>query len=299
MRLIECVPNISEGRRLDVVRTIVDQLRARPGVRVLDVSSDWDHNRSVITMAGDARSLKDASMTLAAAAVELINLRTHQGAHPRIGALDVLPFVPLGSTSTHECIELAWDIGRLIASRLNVPVYLYELASRRPDRCRLEDIRRGQFEGLAAKMRDVDWWPDYGPAIPHLTAGATVVGARRLLVAYNVNLATEQLDVARRIARAVRTSSGGLPAVKALGVPLPHRGIVQVSMNLTDYQQTPIRVAYERVAREAEANGVEVLESEIIGLVPAAAMAGTTPDAIKLATFSEEKILENQLGRLT
>ena len=296
MALIECVPNISEGRRPAIVEMLAGEARAVPGVRMLNHSADPSHNRSVFTMAGDPPGLKTAVLAMAWCAVRTIDMRSHHGAHPRVGAVDVVPFIPLGDTSMSECVALAQEVGRAIAERLNVPVYLYEEAAPREARRRLEDIRRGQFEGLAAKMKEPDWAPDFGPSAPHPTAGATVVGARRALIAYNVNLATDNLEVAKQIARAVRERSGGLRYVKALGLPLPHRGIVQVSMNLTDFTQTPIQAVFDRILGEATKSGVEVLESEIVGLIPEAALAATTPAALRLYEFSEAQILERRLA---
>ena len=297
MSLIECVPNISEGRRASVIDILAMEARSVPGVRLLDYSADPSHNRSVFTMAGSRIALKRAVLAMAWSAVHTIDLRIHRGEHPRLGAVDVVPFIPLGDTTMSECVELARDVGRSIAERLEVPVFLYEEAASREDRRRLEDIRRGQFEGLAAKMRQPGWAPDFGPATPHPTAGATVVGARRALIAFNVNLATNRLDIARRIAAAVRERNGGLPNVKALGLALPHRGIVQVSMNLTDYERTPVQTAFDRVVVEASRSGVNVLESELVGLIPEAALAGTNAGHLRLHGFSESQILERRLAR--
>jgi glutamate formiminotransferase len=296
MSLIECVPNVSEGQRAEVVERLADEIRGSSGVRLLDYSADPAHNRSVFTMAGSADGLETAVLAFVARAVQLIDLRTQRGEHPRLGAVDVVPFIPLGGTSMSECVALARTVGRSIAVRLNVPVYLYEEAASNPARKHLEDIRRGQFEGLPARMAQPEWAPDYGPSMPHLTAGATVVGARHALIAYNVNLATDRIDVARRVASAVRASSGGLPCVKALGLSLADRGIVQVSMNLTNYKQTPIGLVFERVAAEAAKAGVAVAESEIVGLIPEAALSGTTPESLRLRGFSEDRILERRLA---
>jgi glutamate formiminotransferase len=295
--VIECVPNISEGRRPAVVEMLAADARAVAGVQLLDYSADPSHNRSVYTMAGDAEALKTAVLAMASSAVRTIDLRAHRGVHPRIGAIDVVPFIPLGETTMRECVTLARDVGRAIAERLNVPVYLYEEAASNDTRRRLENIRRGRFEGLAAKMNDPDWTPDFGPSTPHPTAGATAVGARRALIAFNVNLATSQLSVARRIAAAVRERNGGLPAVKALGLALPERGIVQVSMNLTDFQQTAVETAFQRVATEAANAGVDVLESELVGLIPEAALKGTTAARLRLRDFSDDRILERRLAK--
>ena len=243
-----------------------------PGVRLLDHSSDASHNRSVITMAGEPAALKQAMLALFEIAVAEIDLRTHSGEHPRLGAVDVVPFIPIEGATMDDCVKLAKETGAEVARRFQVPVYLYEEASTNPARKNLEDIRRGQFEGLAAKMSQPEWAPDYGPPAPHPSAGATVIGARMPLIAYNINLATNRLDVAKKIAAAVRFSSGGFRYVKAMGVALEDRGIVQVSMNLTNYEKTPIFRVFEAVKREAERYGVAVLESEIVGLVPAAAL---------------------------
>jgi glutamate formiminotransferase / 5-formyltetrahydrofolate cyclo-ligase len=296
MSLIECVPNVSEGRRSAVVDTLAGAIRSVHGALLLDSSADPSHNRSVFTLAGTADALEMAVLALVAQAVRLIDLRTHHGEHPRLGAVDVVPFIPLGSSTMAACVALARTVGRSIADQFALPVYLYGEAALNPRRRHLEDIRRGQFEGLAARMTDPEWTPDFGPSTPHPTAGATVVGARRPLIAYNVNLATDQIDIARRVAAAVRESSGGLPCVKALGMATADRGIVQVSMNLTDYERTPIQVAFDRVVAEAAKNGIAVLDSEIIGLIPAAALAGTTPEHLRARGFSANQILEHRLA---
>jgi glutamate formiminotransferase len=279
--LIECVPNVSEGRRSDVVDRIVQQVERVPGARLLDRSSDPSHNRSVITLAGDPSPLKDAILAMFEIAVADIDLRTHSGEHPRVGAIDVVPFIPIEGATMDDCVMLARETGAEVAKRFQLPVYLYEEASNNPARKNLEDIRRGEFEGLAAKMSQPGWAPDYGPAIPHPSAGATVIGARMPLIAYNINLATDRLDVAKKIAAAVRFSSGGFRYVKAMGVALDDRRIVQVSMNLTNYEKTPVLRVFEAVRREAERHGVAVLESEIVGLVPAAALVDTARQVLQ------------------
>ena len=293
--LIECVPNISEARREHVIDRLADEVRGIEGVSLLDRSSDVSHNRSVFTIAGTAAALSDAVLGLVSVALETIDLRVHDGVHPRVGAVDVVPFVPLTNATMADCVDLARRVGRQIADRFGVPVYLYEHAAVDPARRRLPDIRRGEFEGLAAKMSRPEWRPDFGPAHPHATAGATVVGAREILVAYNVNLATGRLEVARRIASLIRERDGGLPGVRALGLSLPHRGIVQVSMNLVDHRTTALRVVFDRIAAEAAREGVDVLESEIVGLVPSAALAGTTPGHLRLSGFSADQVLEERL----
>jgi glutamate formiminotransferase len=293
--IIECVPNISEGRRADVVDRVVDAVRHVRGARLLDYSSDASHNRSVITMAGDAAPLKDAVLAIFQTALAEIDLRIHKGEHPRLGAVDVVPFVPIEGVTMEACVALANETARSVAERFALPVYLYEEASSNPLRKNLEDIRRGEFEGLAAKMATGGWAPDYGPPTPHPTAGASVIGARMPLIAYNINLATDRLDVAKKIAAAIRFSSGGFRYVKAMGVTLADRNIVQVSINLTNYEKTPMLRVFEAVQHEAERYGVNVLESEIVGLVPSAALIDTAQSALQLAGFRRTQILETRL----
>ncbi len=295
MAVIECVPNVSEGRRLDVIARMSDALKAVKGLRVLDVQSDAAHNRSVFTLAGDAAALAAGVPVLFEQAVAHIDLRTHKGEHPRLGAVDVVPFIPIDGVTMAECVILAKAVAAEVASHFSLPVYLYEDASANPARKNLEDIRRGEFEGLAAKMSEPAWAPDFGPSVPHQSAGASVIGARMPLIAYNINLATARLDVAKKIAAAIRMSSGGLRYVKAMGIPLEDRGIVQVSMNLTNYEKTPIFRVFDLVKREAERYGVSVLESEIVGLVPAAALRQTVEYYLQLEGFSAGQVLENKL----
>ena len=295
MSVIECVPNISEGRRAEVITSIADALRAVPRLRVLDVQSDASHNRSVFTLAGDAASLAAGIPVLFEHAIAAIDLRTHRGEHPRLGAVDVVPFVPIADVAMAECVALAKQIGADVAERFELPVYLYEDASSQPHRKRLEDIRRGEFEGLAAKMRDAAWTPDFGPTAPHPSAGASVIGARMPLIAYNINLATDRLDVAKKIASAIRHSSGGFRFVKAMGIALEDRGIVQVSMNLTNYEKTPVFRVFETVKREAARYGVSILDSEIVGLVPAGALTQAAEFYLQLEGFSGGQVLENKL----
>jgi glutamate formiminotransferase len=294
--IVECVPNISEGRRSEVVDAIVARVASAASVTVLDVSSDASHNRSVLTLAGTTvDGLRDAVLALVEAAIGVIDLRRHEGEHPRLGAVDVVPFVPIEGATMAECVALARSTGEAIADRFAVPVYLYEEAASTPARRNLEDIRRGEFEGLAARMREGGWAPDFGPSAPHPSAGAVVVGARMPLIAFNINLATDRLDVAKRIASAVRFSSGGLRFVKAMGVTLGDRQIVQVSMNLTNYEKTPMFRAFELVAREAARYGVAVLESEIVGLVPSAALIATAAWYLRLVGFTQQQVLEQRL----
>ena len=298
MPLIECVPNLSEGRRPDIVGTIVDGVRATPGVRVLDVSSDASHNRTVITMVGDRTSMKASVLTLFERALDSIDLRSHSGEHPRLGAVDVVPFIPIADVTMADCVALARETAAAVASRFDLPVFLYEEAASSEKRRNLADVRRGEFEGLSAKLADPAWQPDFGPAVPHPSAGAAVIGARMPLIAFNVNLDTDRLDIARQIAAAVRFSSGGLPAVKALGVTLAEKGIVQVSMNLTNYHRTSIATAFAAVRAEADRRGTAVLESEIIGLIPAGAIACVHPAELLLTTFSEDQVLERRVAKV-
>lgn len=296
MAIIECVPNVSEGRRTDLLERVAAAIRAVPGVRLLDHSSDASHNRSVFTMAGDAAPLKQAVLALYDQVLPAVDLRTHKGEHPRVGAVDVVPFVPIQGATMEACVALAKDVAGAVAETYGVPVFLYEEASANPARKNLEDIRRGEFEGLAAKMASPGWAPDYGPAQPHPTAGASVVGARMPLIAYNINLATDRLDVARKIAAAIRHSSGGYRYVKAMGVRLDDRGgIAQVSMNLTNYEKTPIFRVFETVKREAARYGVAILESEIVGLVPSEALVRAAEFYLQLERFSADQVLENKL----
>lgn len=297
--MIEAVPNISEGRRGGVVRAVADAVGAVRGVRLLDCSSDASHNRSVLTLAGEAGPLREAVLRLFDAAAARIDLRRHEGVHPRIGAVDVVPFVPLDGASMDACVALAHAVGREAAERLQAPILLYEAAATAPARRRLEDVRRGQFEGLAEKLIQPRWRPDYGPPRPHPSAGATAVGARGPLIAFNVNLASDDLDAARRIARTVRESSGGLPAVKAMGVRLAGAGrrLVQVSMNLTDYRRTPLSDVLARVTLEAHRAGIAFAGTELVGLVPREAIDGSAGGRAMLDVIPEERTIEARLAR--
>ena len=295
MPVIEAIPNISEGRRTEVIDAIADAVAAVPGVRLLDRSSDASHNRTVLTLAGEGEALHAAALVLYDKAIAAIDLGSHVGEHPRLGAVDVLPFVPLEGATMADCVALARAVAADVAARHAVPVYLYEEAAVEPTRRSLEDIRRGEFEGLAGKMVSPGWAPDFGPASPHKTAGATVIGARMPLIAYNINLATDRLDVARRVAAAVRHSSGGLRYVKAMGVMLEDRRVAQVSMNLTNYEKTPLPRVFEFVKREAARYGVGVLESEIVGLVPQAALLAAAEYFLQIEGFTPDLVLENRL----
>ncbi len=298
MAIIECIPNISEGRRPQVVEEIADAVGRIRGVRLLDRSSDTTHNRTVLTFAGEADPLRDAVLALFEVAVSRIDVRTHRGAHPRIGAVDVVPFVPIEGVTMADCVALARQTAADVSDRFSIPVFLYEDAATRPARRHLEDIRRGQFEGLAGRMRTAEWAPDFGPPQPHPSAGASAIGARMPLIAYNINLATDRLDVATAIAAAVRHSSGGFRFVKALGLRLEAHGIVQVSMNLTNFERTPLFRVFQTVQHEAARHGVAVLESEVVGLVPAAALVAVAEHFLQLRSFRADQVLETRLRKL-
>ncbi|MCP5114416.1 MAG: glutamate formimidoyltransferase [bacterium] len=298
-RLVECVPNVSEGRRRDTVRALCQTIADVPGVLLLDCQSDVDHNRSVITFAGTWEAVLEAAVRLAGAAAEMIDLRRQRGVHPRIGALDVLPFVPLRGATLEDCARLAVEAGEEIWSRHRIPVYLYEAAARRTARRNLADIRRGQFEGLREAVRtDARRRPDIGGPDPHPSAGATAIGARKLMIAYNVLLATSDAGIARRIARKIRFSSGGLPHVKAMGVLLDSRKQAQVSMNLTDFEVTPPHVVFEAISRQAEQMNTAVAGSEIVGLIPQKALDMAAGRDLRIQNFHPRLVLENRLAEL-
>lgn len=293
-QIIESVPNVSEGQRADVIDAIVASVK-RPGVRVLDVQSDKDHNRTVLSLAGDASALQHGIVSLFEAAVERLDLRRHKGEHPRMGAVDVVPFIPIEGATMADCVALAKAVAAAVAERVGVPIYLYEEAAAGPHRRNLEDIRRGEFEGLAAKMKDASWAPDFGPAVPHPSAGASVVGARMPLIAFNINLSTADVEIAKKIAKGMRHSSGGYRFVKAMGLKLEERGIAQVSMNMTDFKKTPLSRVFESVRAEAERYGVSIVGSEIVGLVPSEALIDAADYFLRLEGFRPSQILERRL----
>ncbi|MBI4550890.1 MAG: glutamate formimidoyltransferase [Candidatus Latescibacteria bacterium] len=295
-RLVECVPNFSEGRRPEVVDGIAAVITSVAGVRLLDREMDKSHNRAVLTFVGEPDAVRAAAFDACAKATELINLEEHRGEHPRMGATDVIPFVPVAGVTMEECVRLARELGAMIAERLHIPVYLYAAAATRPEREDLAKVREGEFEGLRTLIQtDPARRPDFGEARIHPTAGAVAVGARMPLIAYNVNLGTTDVRVAKQIARAVRGRDGGLRYVKALGFSLEDRGLVQVSMNLTDSRGTPIHRAFELIKREAERYGVPVVESEIVGLVNLEAIAETAAYFLQLAGFDRTQILEDKV----
>ncbi|HEV2282671.1 MAG TPA: glutamate formimidoyltransferase [bacterium] len=290
--LVECVPNVSEGRRAGVIARLAGAAGAGAGARLLDVSSDADHNRTVLTFAGAPEAVYEAACRVAAAAVAEIDLTRHEGVHPRIGAVDVVPFVPLHRATMAECVALAHRFAVYAAECLHLPVYLYAEAARRPEFRGLAAIRRGGFEGLRTAIRTAERRPDAGPAQVHPTAGAVAVGARGVLIAMNVDLAGVDVAVARSIARAVRESSGGLPAVQAMGMWLPRRGVAQVSMNLLDYHRTPPLAAFERVRDEAQRRGAGVAAGELIGCAPRDALPPDPVTALCLREFHPGQILD-------
>jgi glutamate formiminotransferase len=301
--LVECVPNFSEGRDKTKVDAIIHALLAGPDVYLLDQEMDADHNRSVITLVGTLESVGEASLRGIGRAAELIDLNHHQGAHPRLGATDVVPFVPIAGVTLEDCVRLAERVAEETWRRFQIPTYLYEAAARRPERKNLEDIRRGQFEGVRDEVRaNRDRLPDFGPAFGgaalHPTAGATVVGARKFLIAYNINLNTPDVAIAQSIARKIRASSAGLPCVKAIGVDLKTQNLTQVSTNLTDFETTPISAVFDAVAREAAAHGAGIVASEIVGLIPQRAFDDASVRPLKLANFHPDMVIENRLAQV-
>jgi len=296
-RLIECVPNFSEGRDPAKVEALVTAMQAVAGVCVLDKEMDADHNRCVITLAGEPEPVAEAALRSVGKALELIDLTKHSGAHPRLGATDVVPFIPIEGVQLEDCVALARKVGREIWERYRIPVYFYEAAATRPERLNLENIRKGQFEGVREEvLKNPDRAPDVGEPRLHPTAGATAVGARKFLIAYNINLNTSDISVANKIAKAIRFSSGGLRYAKAMGVDLKARGLAQVSINMTDFEQTPLHRVFEMVKREAERYGVAIVGSEIVGLIPKKALELTADFYLQLENFTAAQVLENRLA---
>lgn len=295
MKLVESVPNFSEGRRENVVRALVAEAEKYDGIWVLDWSMDADHNRSVVTLIGTPDKIVDALFDMVKKASELIDLRHHEGEHPRMGATDVIPFVPVMNMTMEECIELSKKLGKRIGEELKIPVYLYERSATKPERENLANIRKGEFEGFFEKIKDPNWKPDFGPDEVHPTAGVVAVGAREYLIAYNVNLATNDLSIAKKIAKAVRHISGGFRYVKAIGLELKEKGVVQVSMNLTNYKKSPIFRVFETIKREAARYGVNVLESEIIGMVPLQAVLDSFMWYLQVNDFDINRVIEQKV----
>ncbi|MBP7892599.1 MAG: glutamate formimidoyltransferase [Firmicutes bacterium] len=295
MRVVECVPNFSEGRKPEVVADIVAAVTSVQGVRLLDFSSDASHNRSVVTFVGTPEVVEAAAFAGIARARDLIDMEQHHGEHPRLGATDVVPFVPIAGVTMAECVDMARSLGRRVGQELGIPVYLYEKAATRPERRNLADVRRGEYEGLKLTIGAPERAPDFGPPSVHPTAGATVIGARMPLIAFNVNLGTSDVEIAKKIARAVRGSSGGLVYVKALGVMLEDKHVAQVSMNLVNYVKTPIHRVLEMVRREAARYGVAVVETELIGLTPLDAVLDTAAYYLQLPKLGRSQVIEARI----
>ena len=294
-KILESVPNFSEGRNIEKIEKIVQSFRGREGVKLLDYQRDEDHNRCVVTVVGEPEALKAAVLESMGAAIAVIDMRSHRGQHPRMGAVDVVPFIPVKNVSTQEAVELSRQVAEAAAQKFNLPIFLYEESATAPHRRNLADIRKGQFEGMPEKVKQPDWKPDFGPVDIHPTAGVTAVGARMPLVAYNVNLGTADLGIANDIARKVRHLSGGLRYCKAIGVELKDRGIVQVSINMTDYTKTALYRVFELIRIEARRWGVPVVGSEIVGLVPMGALVDTAAYYLQLENFKMEQVLESRI----
>ncbi len=292
--IIECVPNVSEGRDKSKIKEIITNLE-KTGVKILDYSSDPDHNRSVITFVGDRNTVKEGAFQVAKDAVRLIDLRTHKGTHPRMGAVDVIPFIPVKNVSMKDCVGISREVGKRIAEELKVPVYLYAESATSPERVKLPNIRKGEFEGFFEKIKDPNWKPDFGEPVVHPTAGVTAVGAREFLIAYNINLDTKDLKIAKKIARSIRESSGGLRYVQAKGMELKEKGCVQVSMNILNYKKAPLYRIFEIVKMEAARYGVNILESELIGLMPMDAALKSLAFYMRFPKLSDDNILESKI----
>jgi glutamate formiminotransferase len=294
-RIIECVPNFSEGRDVNKIEKIVAPFREKEGLRLLDYQRDHDHNRLVVTIVGEPEALKSVLIETIGIAIELIDMKKHRGQHPRMGAIDVVPFIPIKKVTMKEAVDISKEVAREIAEKYQLPVFLYEESATQPNRKSLATIRKGQFEGMAAKITTPEWKPDFGPAKVHPTAGVTAVGARMPLVAFNVNLNTDNLEIADQVAKRVRHISGGLPHCKALGIALKESGIVQVSMNMTDYTKTGLYQSFELIKTEAKRYGVDIVGSEIVGLVPMAALVDTAVYYLGIEDFGMKQVLEYRI----
>ncbi len=295
-KIVECVPNISEGRDLKIVEKVVDEVRNTLGVALLDYSSDASHNRSVITFTGSPEGVAEAAVKIAKKAAELIDLTKHTGEHPRMGAVDVIPFIPIKEMSVEECVELSKAVGKRVYEEAGIPVFLYEASASAPHRENLAAIRKGQFEGMAEKVKDPQWTPDFGGAHIHPTAGVVAVGTRMPLIAFNINLSTSDVTIANDIAKIIRRSSGGLDCVKAMGVLLEDRNVAQVSINMTNYKKTPLYRVVEFVRFEAARYGVHVIGTEMIGLSPMRALVDSAEYYLQIEKFdADRQVLENYL----
>lgn len=295
-KLVECVPNFSEGRNKEVIEKIVDEVRKTDGVKLLDYCSDKDHNRSVVTFIGEPQNVKEAAFKLIAKAAELIDMSKHSGAHPRMGATDVVPFIPIRDITTEECVQIAKELGKKVGDELNIPVYLYEDAATAPERQNLANIRKGQYEGFFEKIKKPEWKPDFGPCEMNKKSGATVIGARFPLIAYNVNLGTDNIEIANAIAKKIRHISGGLRYAKAVGVMLTERNIAQVSINMVNYEKTAVYTIQEMVKMEAKRYGVPVVGAEVIGLIPMKALIDCAEYYLQIENFDIKQVLETNLS---
>ena len=295
MRLVECVPNFSEGRNSKNIEKILAPFRKQKGVKLLDYQTDEDHNRLVVTVVGEPPALKTAVIAAMGSAIEAIDMNSHQGQHPRMGAIDVVPFIPIRNISMKDTIAFSKEVAQEAAQQYSLPIFLYERSASRPERQNLATIRKGQYEGMAEKIKQPEWKPDFGPAQIHPTAGVTAVGARMPLVAYNVNLDSDNIEIANAIAKKVRHISGGLRYCKGIGIELKDRELVQVSMNMTDYTQTAIYRAFELIKVEARRYGIKVVGSEIVGLVPMEALMDTAAYYLGLEDFSVDQVLESRI----
>ena len=294
-KILECVPNFSEGRDLKKIEKIIEPFRGKDGVKLLDYQNDKDHNRSVVTVVGEPQPLKAAVIESIGVAIDSIDMRTHKGQHPRMGAIDVVPFIPVKDITMDEAIEVSRAIAQKVADTYKLPIFLYEKSAKKKERQNLAAIRKGQFEGMSEKIKQPRWAPDYGPALIHPTAGVTAIGARMPLVAFNVNLNTPHVEIANQIAKKVRHISGGLRYCKGIGIELKDRGIVQVSLNMTDYTQTALYRVFELIRIEAQRYGVNVIGSEIIGLVPMEALIDCAAYYLGLEDFTMSQVLEHRI----
>ncbi len=293
--IIECVPNFSEGRDQKVIDQISDEIKKVEGVEIWDILTDKDHNRTVITFVGDGDSVKKAAVNSAIKAAELIDMRKHKGAHPRIGAVDVVPFIPLVNCDIEKCVDIANEVGKTLADKLDIPVYMYGKAAKRKYLENLGHVQNIQYENLFEKIKEEEYAPDYGKATLSERTGGSIVGARNILVAFNVNLGTDDLKIAKNIAREIRESGGGLTNVKAMGLRVSDRNIVQVSMDMVNYKKTPMYEAFEQIRMEAKRYGVQIVNSEIIGLIPTDAIVDTVRYYFRVDDFGEEQLIENKL----
>ncbi len=294
-RIIQCVPNFSEGRNKDTIEKIVEEVRKMEEVKLLDYSPDKDHNRCVVTFIGEPEKVIEAAFNACKVAAELIDMSKHNGEHPRMGSTDVIPLIPISDVTMEECIGYSEELGKRIGEELDIPIFLYEKSASEPYRENLAEVRRGQYEGMSEKLKDEKWNPDFGPNKLNVKAGVTAVGARMPLVAFNVNLDTDNLDIAKRIAKGVRGSSGGYRYCKGLGIEIKERNIVQVSMNMVDYTKTPLYRVFDTIEREANRYGVNVIGSEIIGLLPMNALIDVADYYLKIEKFDYSQILENRM----